>query len=134
MKPRTTEIPLARPIIGPNGTPVMRVVVQEPTVAEWIIHDPFTIGSTGGAGGTAFMVNNQEGVLALLRTNIVEPDPLLVLGHRDGALATRLTRVLQDFFLLGDGAPEGSGAGSPTSPTNSSSPDAAASTPRLSIG
>jgi hypothetical protein len=121
MTGKTVEITLTKPLVG-HGGPVTRVVVREPTYAEYLQYgDPFVV-ALSQESKTPFMVEDNVAFASYMTLLVVEPDALVVQqGGLD--LARQVRGAVRSFFR--DGAEEGEA--SEMSPTSSrSEPDKAA--------
>lgn len=110
-----------------HAGPVFEVVLQPPTYDAYL--DLGEIVTWGKApDGTVFTVQNSEVLRSYIARCLVQPKDPLVLNQGGLALARAVRGAVLDFFRDDSSASEPS----PTSPTTSSSPATAASTPPAS--
>jgi hypothetical protein len=93
------EIPLhpKKPIKGPNDTLYTKIILREPTFDEFLVHgDPATVAQA--AGGTPFLVDNEEVIRAYIALCIVEPPDPQLLKQCGARVAREVKQKLLDFF------------------------------------
>jgi hypothetical protein len=94
---RTVDITLDKPLIGHNG-PIHKVVVREPTFAEYLkFGDPFIWVPL--AGGGAFPSENLGVIASYIGICVVEPNDALIIQLGGLDLARKIKDAIVGFFL-----------------------------------
>jgi hypothetical protein len=120
--PREIEIKLAKPLMG-HGGPITKVIVREPTYAEYMQHgDPFLV-ALSPESKIPFAVEDKVALARYAEILVKSPDAL-ILEQGGMELARKITAAVRSFFQ--DGAE--AGEASETLPTSSSSPPDKAAT------